>query len=377
MMAEVEKKEGLAEKFLCRVLHNFIFQKPTLPPPTGNLDWNRIDELIFHYNLMPIFDFTVETSALTPERIKRWHPSRIVVLHKNVQILKISADLFSILEKNNIAAVALRGLNLAHFFYPDPGLRPMRDVDILINPHDCNKLQTVLRSLKYLPTRILRSQLVYVIKGIIFEIHGSFLTTKRYRSTIDSASLIRSRIRRQTPQGPIFCLPQEQELISVVAHAFIHHELDRLLPLVDIGLLMTNPGLNWDFIIKWCRQNRLTKLFLFTLSFANYLLMLNRETQLLNFKHVLPSSIIHTFEAYADRIWGSYTARSRLLRMKTMLYVAEHPFTKFRQFLRMLGLRNFRMYARLLIKGKLSRRGGMDPGFGDYGNGESGIISKL
>ncbi len=377
MMTDVQKKVGLEENFLCRVLHNFIFQKPAAPPPTGNLDWYRIDELIFHYNLMPIFDFTVEKSDIKPERVQRWHQSRIVFLQKNLQILKTSADLFSILEENGIAAVALRGLNLAHFFYPDPGLRPMRDVDVLINPHDCEKLQTVLGSLGYLATRILRSQLVYVIKGIIFEIHWSFLTTKRYRSSIDSASLIRSRKRRETPDGPIFCLPIEQELMSIVAHAFIHHELDRLIPLVDLGLLMTYPGLNWDFIVKWCRKKRLTKLFLFTLSFANWLLVLNQDTQLLRFKQTLPSTIINTFEAYADGIWGSYTFRSRLLRMKTLLYVAEHPFTKFRQFLRMMGLKNFGMYLRLLIKGKLSRRGGMEPGFGDYGNGDTRIISKL
>ncbi|MHC4790063.1 MAG: nucleotidyltransferase family protein [Planctomycetota bacterium] len=376
-MMDAGKKEGLEEKFISRALHDFIYQNSTRLPQPAKLDWNRMDALIFHYNLMPIFHFLYKSLPFDPERIQRWHRVRINFLRKNILVLKTAADLFSIFEQNGIAAVALRGLNLAHFYYPDPGLRPMRDVDILINPQDRHKLKSVLESRGYLANRVLRSQLVYTINQIIFEFHWSFLTARRYRTAIDSASLISSRIPKKTSEGLIFCLPREQELISVVAHAFIHHELDSLMPLIDLGLLMAEPNLDWDYIIAWCHKRRLTNLFLFTLSFANRLLMLNREEYLLRFNRSLPADIMDTFGAYAAAIWGRYTFRSRLLRMKTLFYVAERPFTKLRQFLRLIHPQEFRTFHRLLIKGKLLRRGGMELGLGNHATGKFQNISNL
>jgi hypothetical protein len=376
-MMDAGKKEGLEEKFISRALHDFIYRKPTRLLPTAKLDWNRVDAVIFHYNLIPIFHSLFNGPPIDAERIQRWHRVRINSLRKNILVLKTAADLFSIFEQNGIAAVALRGLNLAHFFYPDPDLRPMRDVDILVDPRDRHKLKDVLESRGYAADRVLRSQWVYTINQIIFEFHWSFLTTKRYRTAIDSAWLINSRIPKKTDEGLIFCLPREQELISVVAHAFIHHELDRLMPLIDLGLLMADPNLDWDFIVAWCRKRRLTNLFLFTLSFVNRLLMLNREEYLQRFNRSLPAGILNTFEAYAAVIWGRYTFRFRLSRMKTLFYVAENPFTKLRQFLRLIHPQEFLRFHRLLTRGKLLRRGGMELGLGNHATDKFRNISSL
>jgi hypothetical protein len=369
--------EHLAEDFISRTLHDFIYEQPMALPQSTALNWNRVDALIFHYNIMPIFHYMYHSLPVDPGRIQRWHHDRINFLRKNIIGLKTAADLFSIFEHHGIAAVALRGINLAHFFYPDPGLRPMRDVDILINPQDRRKLKNVLQSQGYSMDRVLRSQFIYTINGIIFEIHWSFLTAKRYRTTMDSASLINSRVPKETSEGLIFCLPREQELISVVAHAFIHHELDSLMPLIDLGLLMADPVLDWDFIVAWCRKRRLTNLVFFTLSFANRLLRLNREDALRRFNRSLPADITDTFEAYAAAIWGHYTFRSRFLRIKTLFYVAEHPITKFRQFLRLIHPQEIRTFQRLLTKGKLLRRGGMELGSGNHATAKFRNISNL
>jgi len=74
----------------------------------------------------------------------------------------------------------------------------------------------------------------------------------------DRMPIGRAMTWEKTNDGLIYCLPREQELISVVAHAFIHHELDSLMPLIDLGLLMSDPDLDWDFVVAWCRNRRLT-----------------------------------------------------------------------------------------------------------------------
>ena len=374
---EIDKIKNGAENLLRGALHDFVYQKPRILKKPPNLDWRRLDALIFHYNLMPVFHYLYSASPIDPERIQRWYRVRLNVLQKNMRILKTTADLFSLFEQHNIPAVALRGLHLAHFLYPDPGLRPMRDVDILLNPRDRFKLQELLATCGYSADRLLRSQLVYTIDQTVFEFHWSFLTIKRYRSAIDTDWMIQSRIVQKTDQGLIYCLPNEQELIGVAAHAFIHHDLDGLMPLIDLGLLMADPDLDWNLIVAWCCEKRLTNLLFFVLSFANHFLKLNREAQLNTFNRSLPVDIADAFKAYAAAIWGRHSLRSRFLTIKTLFYVAEHPFTKIRQALRLIQPQEFRRFYRLLTRGQLLRRGGMQLNAGYHASDTFRSISNL
>ena len=47
---------------------------------------------------------------------------------------------FDILDKAGICAVALRGPFLVEKIYPEPGFKPLHDLDILINENDSEKM---------------------------------------------------------------------------------------------------------------------------------------------------------------------------------------------------------------------------------------------
>lgn len=371
----LEKFPGLG--FLCGIIRQFICHDHTPATASSDLDWNRLEHLILHHNLAPVISAVPGIAEMVPERAKRWHRSRINVLGRNIQATKASAQLFSILEKNQIEAVSMRGLHLANFLYPDPGLRPMRDVDLLIVPEDREKLITVLQRYGYEPNRVLRSQLLYDINNIPFEIHWSFLTPKRYRAALDARLFVAARRKRVTSEGVIFCLPAEHEFLGVVAHAFIHHDLDSLMRLLDIGIFLEQVDLNWEFIMNWCRKIQLSNLFSITLSFVNDLFGLNRVDHLQPFNLSLPRAPQKTYEAYAATIWGQDQLGYRVLRLKNLLYVAEKPFTKFRQFIRSASIDESSPLLRLLFKTHLSRKGGAEQIPGRYGTAKSKTVSKI
>ena len=199
------------------------------------LDWSKLNSFILAYRLGPIFSSAMngETMAgfLDPQFQQQYRKTWI----DNQLINKVAVKFFGLLESADLEAVGLRGLHLANFVYPDPALRPMADVDILIRPTDRDRVMEVLAGRNHHPVRTLRSQLVYLIEGVTIEVHWSFLTTKRYRAEFEAGELLAAAETRFLPQGPVKVLAQEQQVIDLIAHGYIHHELNSFFQLIDLA----------------------------------------------------------------------------------------------------------------------------------------------
>ncbi len=59
------------------------------------------------------------------------------------------AEMLSALEQDGIRALVLKGAALAHTVYPQPGLRPMRDLDLLVAPAGLSQARKTLLHLGY------------------------------------------------------------------------------------------------------------------------------------------------------------------------------------------------------------------------------------
>jgi hypothetical protein len=69
--------------------------------------------------------------------------------------MRVLGDVLRAFEAAGIRALVLKGAALAHLVYPEPGLRPMRDMDVLVVPSDARRAQRVLAALGFhapLPT---------------------------------------------------------------------------------------------------------------------------------------------------------------------------------------------------------------------------------
>mgnify|MGYP001590947312 FL=1 len=221
------------QQFILDVLRCFIKRenKGLLVPDC--LDWIWVNDIIFNYQLGPIFRHTFAGHEV-PEFIStQWNQKQLITFVKNTRATVLAIKLFKIMDAAAIPSVVIRGLSLSNHIYPGDGasLRPMCDVDMLIRPCDRENLKKALESEAFYTTKRLRSQLVYRVNNITFEIHWSLLTPKRYRLAVDSEAFLETRQRVDLPEGRIYCLSYEYELIGLVVHAFVHHELKGILAL--------------------------------------------------------------------------------------------------------------------------------------------------
>ena len=339
-------------RFVCDVLGQFITRRCGEIEITDQVDWPSVSRLTTAHNLGAIFNDAFRSEKVPLEILSEWKRFEMNLLFKNIRSLKAAVKLFSILGNGGIRAVGMRGLTLAHRVYRSPGLRPMRDIDILISSKERDKLLAVMESCGFEPLKRLRSQYVYDIDGIEFEIHWSLLTAKRYRSKVDSDVLIDSSEVFRTPEGNIYCLSDEYELLGLVTHAFIHHDLTVMSQLVDIGIFMVRSDIDWEEIAIWCKQARMTRMFVFTLSFINHLFNLRREEMLERFWSFSPKEKDRMFEAYITPFFERSGLSQFLRRKRNLIYVAEEPFVKIAQFFRLFSLTEARDTFQRYFKGR-------------------------
>ena len=347
------EKNSSAETYVRQQLGSYIRGEAKRNQPPDDVDWQRLETIVFYHNVAAIFSNLTNDN----DHVSHWFPHKMKILSSNLHNLKTAVFLFSILDTHNIDAVGMRGINLANFIYADPSLRPMHDIDILIRPEDRERLHDTLEEQGHKPTEYLRSQLVYEINGVIFEFHWLSLTPKRYRDCLDSDFLVSSRQAKQTPEGTVYCLPLELELISVVTHAFIHHNLDTLLRIADIGILMAQPQMAWQFIVDWTKKVKLSNLFCFTLSFVNQFFHLGKERELELFGGILPGDVKKVYRAYDEYLWGRESLGGMLLMHRNHFFVAERFETKMRQFLVLLGSTKLEPFYHILVNKKNYRVG--------------------
>lgn len=325
----------LVNHYLCKLLHRFIRPgvSPLLP---DKLDWNQFEYIAARNGLIPIVYSILKDTTVPVEKLLNWRHVSIQTIANNTRALNAATKLFAILENEGIPAVAMRGLALTQLVYADSMLRPMVDVDLLIPSRTRDYIVQRLRTHGLVPKQIFRSQFVYEIESTRFEIHWSFLTPKRYRSQIYDV-WTENRIPLNTEYGMIYCLSPENELINLICHAFIHHELDTLLKLVDISLVANSAKLDWRYILRWFEETEMTRILYITLGFIDFLFDFEFLKRFPYDVIDLPLNSDKYFQAYAAHLFSTDNVLYALRRKKVLMFVAKKPSIKLKQLIRLIS----------------------------------------
>ncbi len=337
------------QQFILDVVRCFIKKENKGQLIPKYLNWTWINNIVLNHNLGPIFKHTLAGHEV-PEFIStQWNQEQLITFVKNTRALFSAIKLFKIMDAAAIPSAVIRGISLSNHIYPGDclSLRPMCDVDMLIRPCDRENVKNVLDAEGIHIVKRLRSQLVYRVNDIAFEIHWSLLTPKRYRFAVNSEIFLETRQRIDLPEGRIYCLSYEYELIGLIVHAFVHHELKGILALMDMAILIEHYTLDWQFIAKWCKKARLSRMFVFTLSLLDYLFGLNLDEKLSLFER-FSSNDDKAFEAYARRFFDGDNLGCYLRRKRNLFFVAEHPITKLKQICRLFAVDELCDFARIL-----------------------------
>ena len=115
-------------------------------------DWDRVIEQAEVHGLAPLLYHHLKRAATSIPIPATQKLKALSLRHKRASQIRALAlaELLERLEHDQIMVVFLKGAALARFLYPDPGLRPMRDIDILTSHAQAIKVQGILRELGYL-----------------------------------------------------------------------------------------------------------------------------------------------------------------------------------------------------------------------------------
>jgi hypothetical protein len=228
-------------------------------PMLAGLDWARIATLSELHRLGPLLHWRHGDNAEVPKPIRAgWREAyrlaRIAALAQDADL----AWAMGLLEAADCTPVALKGAFLARHAYPEPALRPMRDLDLLVPPAQALTAwevllaagATVISPPKIPLAEVIRLEqhlpALELPRGTVLELHVrvSELSGRLEYATPAGreAGLI---ARAVTVDGQRF--PDPTDLLShLVTHAVYGHRFDcGPLVLSDVAFLTAHQQIDW------------------------------------------------------------------------------------------------------------------------------------
>ena len=160
------------------------------------------------------------------------------------------------LEKSGLRPIALKGAWLAWHAHPAPALRPMRDIDLLVETHQAEAAWRLLHDAghaapfgtpdKAAATRDKHLPPLIGPSGVVIEIHGAcWETADQAGHAMPLARDSAMRAHAQMADGVLYPAPEDM-LAHLVVHAVYSHWLDAgPLVLADIDALVRKAPPDW------------------------------------------------------------------------------------------------------------------------------------
>ena len=115
--------------------------------------WEILIDQAEGHGLAPLFFKHVQAAGFPlPQKVRRVLQS-LALRHRQASRIRNEelAALLRLCRAEGIEVIAAKGIALANLIYSDPGLRPMRDVDLLAGESDLPKMKAILTELGYSP----------------------------------------------------------------------------------------------------------------------------------------------------------------------------------------------------------------------------------
>lgn len=114
-------------------------------------DWEPLAEQAERHGLAPLVYRHMRGAGLTLPNTQTIQLRALTLRHRSAAATRAKAlgEILGMFQQEHIRVLLLKGAALAHMVYPSPGLRPMRDVDLLVSPEHAVAAQQALRDLGF------------------------------------------------------------------------------------------------------------------------------------------------------------------------------------------------------------------------------------
>ncbi|MBN1967603.1 MAG: nucleotidyltransferase family protein [Anaerolineae bacterium] len=237
--------------------------------------WSQIVECAIQNGLGPMLLWTLKQADYSIQHIPALRPL-VESAHQSAMTVALQEraqhDVNAALNAAGIPALWLKGAALARSVYPEPALRPMGDLDVLV-PYDRREEAlavvqaqgfdfTMIESLKWRSTgdelMLKLNPHHYHLRGgvggqVILELHCRLLGGDDSLLSLEQLAWFWSQTQTlRLDDGTAFDgLTPEAHLLYLAAHAIVQHGEDNvyLLRYFDLHRLITQHRLDWDTVI--------------------------------------------------------------------------------------------------------------------------------
>jgi hypothetical protein len=190
--------------------------------------------------------------SVTPQHKQRLYNIYYLTVRHNLKSFHALNTILEPLNQQGVQVVLMQGIALLLQVYQDVGLRPMKDIDLWVLPHNFQLLVNTLASQGFEQDRLYPGTFR---KGeAVLDIHTHLLWADRIKSRAhllnnDQEDIFYSAVSVDFDGGRAMCLSPQDQFLYLGLHA-LKHNFDRLIWLVDIKSLAADwkPS-DWDALL--------------------------------------------------------------------------------------------------------------------------------
>ena len=245
--------EGISQlsKYLIECVNASLDGRIAPPPPDG-LDTEAFFAACEKHSLTPLVWASLYAAGLEPEASARFAAAQRRELMRSAMQDAAFGRIAAKLEERGVLYMPLKGF-YTRFLYPEPSMRVMSDIDILIRPGDSSAAKEIMESLGFACIRYMTGDDdKYKKPGLLIEFHRGLDTDglkdpSHYADPWKLSEPVSGMCRRMTPT---------EAYLYTAAHAkkhFMHHGAG-LRTLIDIYLSMKKEPIDRELAHALARE---------------------------------------------------------------------------------------------------------------------------
>ncbi len=234
-------------------------------------NWQKLADRADEMRIGPLVDRALKLAGTSLEvpaeardtisRAFKWHS--FYALQQTTGLVRLA----TVLERQGWSPVFLKGVSLALRDYPEPGLRPMRDVDLLLPPEEAARAQDFLLSQEYYQLAPWATDktvepahhfwnLQDVAMDLTIEVHHRLNATPLWQHEKELiARILASDTTMRVSAREIRVTDPVTNLLHLVEHATLHHAFDNgPLILADLHYVVGRHEIDWPSLIAQARE---------------------------------------------------------------------------------------------------------------------------
>jgi Uncharacterised nucleotidyltransferase len=234
---------------------------------TTPIDWALLLEAAARHHLAPLV--LQGLREIPTQRCLTKAPASFLARLENIRHLELAKaclrlhhvdELGAVAHRNGVDVYLLKGAAFAATLYRDPGLRPMSDIDVLVDPSHLAIWSRELEGLGYLLVDVSDHASCYRQRatGVLVELHRSLTSAAGFLGLDTGAFLSRSRPLDAGDGIRLRTLSWEDHLLHLCLHASFHHGFRQ--PGVnawDAVAIVEHGDLDLDAFVERARERRL------------------------------------------------------------------------------------------------------------------------